>query len=101
MAAEPFWKIIHADVRAGLRQLEANSIQCICTSPPYWSLRDYKTEPQTWASGWVGELGREPTIAQYVANLVEVFRDVRRVLHPSGTVFLNLGDSFAGSGKGG
>jgi DNA modification methylase len=70
--------------------LADESVQCVVTSPPYWGLRDY---------GVAGQLGLEPTPDAYVANLVAVFQEVRRVLRPDGTVWLNLGDSFA-SGKG-
>jgi DNA modification methylase len=61
------------------------------TSPPYWGLRDY---------GEPGQLGLEPTPGEYVARMVEVFREVRRVLRDDGTLWLNLGDSYFGSGKG-
>ena len=71
--------------------LEAASVNCVVTSPPYWGLRDYGTD---------GQLGLEPTPEEYVANLVAVFREVRRVLRDDGTLWLNLGDSYAGSGKG-
>ena len=71
--------------------LADNSVQCCVTSPPYYGLRDYGTE---------GQLGLEPSPEAYVANLVAVFREVRRVLRPDGTVWLNIGDSYAGSGKG-
>ena len=63
-----------------------------CTSPPYWGLRDYGIDNQ---------LGLEPTPEEYVANLVAVFRDVRRVLRDDGVVWLNLGDSYSSSIKGG
>ena len=66
--------------------LENESVHCVVTSPPYWGLRDYGTN---------GQLGLEPTPEQYVENIVAVFREVRRVLHPTGTVWLNLGDSYA------
>ena len=62
------------------------------TSPPYWGLRDYGVE---------GQLGLEETPEAYVSKLVEVFRGVRRVLRDDGTVFLNLGDSYAAGGHGG
>lgn len=79
------------DVREVLRQLPAESIDCCVTSPPYWGLRDY---------GVAGQLGLEPTPAEYVAKMVEVFREVRRVLSGRGTLWLNLGDSYAtGAGK--
>lgn len=75
----------------GLAHLSDESIQCVVTSPPYWGLRDYGVESQ---------IGLEPTPEAYVERMVEVFREVRRVLRPDGTVWLNLGDSYV-SGQGG
>ena len=78
--------VIHrGDVRDVLPTLEAGSVQCAITSPPYWGLRDY---------GVKGQIGLEPTPDAYVATMVAVFRDVRRVLRDDGTLWLNLGDSF-------
>lgn len=91
-------RILHGDCRARMRELPAGSIHACVTSPPYWSLRSYLTEPQVWADGWKGELGAEPQLGLYVEHLVEVFREVRRVLHPSGVAFCNLGDSYARAG---
>ena len=75
-----------------LPTLPAESVNCVVTSPPYWGLRDYGTE---------GQLGLEPTPEQYVANMVRVFAEVWRVLRDDGTLWLNLGDSYAGSGPSG
>lgn len=80
------WKILQGDCRAMLATLPDSSAQTCVTSPPYWGLRDYGVD---------GQLGLEPTPAEYVANMVEVFRDVRRVLRDDGTLWLNLGDSYA------
>ena len=85
-------EIIVADVRDGMATLADQSVQCVVTSPPYWALRDYGVD---------GQIGLEPTPAEYVAALVAVFREVRRVLRDDGTVWLNLGDSYAGSGPSG
>lgn len=74
-----------------LRQEAPGSVQACVTSPPYWRLRDYETEPQAWADGWRGELGQEPSIDLYAAHMVEVFSEVRRVLRDDGTLWLNLG----------
>jgi DNA modification methylase len=80
--------VIHqGDVRDVLPTLDAGSVQCVITSPPYWGLRDY---------GVKGQIGLEPTPEAYVATMVEVFREVRRVLRDDGTCWLNLGDSYAG-----
>jgi len=142
------------DVRESLRALPENCIHTVVTSPPYWALRDYKTEPviwgadpecqhewvsagkshqrnrqgqggstlrpgkdaEAWAQGaaclnpqvgafcqkcgaWAGQLGLEPTPELYVEHMVEVFREVRRVLRPDGTLWLNLGDSYYAGGS--
>lgn len=156
-----FYSIEQGDAIGVLRTLPDEGIQCCVTSPPYWGLRDYKTEPLVWggeegcahewgsrlahgrrgnrgvsgtggnlyptldASGagpgsggggafcincgaWRGSLGLEPTPEMYVYHLVDIFREVRRVLRGDGTLWLNLGDSYAasrgyqvGSSKGG
>jgi DNA modification methylase len=146
------WHIEPGDVMAGLRALPANSVNCVCTSPPYFGLRAYGTSPQVWggdadcphdfrsrryyrASGggarssseafsepgpansarikaarwqddttcalcgaWRGEYGSEPTPALFVEHTVAIFREVRRVLHPAGVLWLNMGDSYSGAG---
>lgn len=74
-----------------LQTLDDESICCCVTSPPYYGLRDY---------GFDGQIGLESTPDEYVNRLVEVFREVRRVLRKDGTLWLNLGDSYSGSGKG-
>jgi DNA modification methylase len=80
------WRILTGDVRDMLAQLEPGSVQTCVTSPPYWGLRDY---------GVAGQLGLESTPDAYCAAMVSVFREVRRVLRDDGTVWLNLGDSYA------
>lgn len=75
-----------------LPTLAADRFQMCVTSPPYWGLRDY---------GHPDQLGLEPTPAAFVERMVAVFREVRRVLRPDGTLWLNIGDSYAGSGRGG
>jgi DNA modification methylase len=87
-------RIYNMDCLEGLKQLPNNSINCCVTSPPYWGLRDYGVE---------GQLGLESTPEEYVENMVKVFREVKRVLRDDGTLWLNLGDSYAmkfGGGKG-
>ena len=84
------YKLIQGDCIEVLRGLEDESVQCVVTSPPYYGLRDY---------GVVGQIGLEQSPEEYVAKLVAVFREVRRVLRKDGTVWLVLGDSYA-SGKG-
>lgn len=84
-------KIYNIDCLEGLKQLADESIDTCVTSPPYWGLRDY---------GAAGQLGLENTFDEYLLKMVEVFREVKRVLKAEGTLWLNLGDSYAGSGKG-
>jgi DNA modification methylase len=84
-------RIITGDCRDVLATIPAESVHCVVTSPPYWGLRNY---------GVAGQMGLESTIEGYVNGMVEVFRAVRRVLRKDGTLWLNLGDSFAtGDGK--
>ena len=83
--------ILIGDVRKRLSEIPSESVRTCVTSPPYFGLRDY---------GHDGQIGLEQTPEAYVAELVEVFREVRRVLADDGTLWLNLGDSYAGSGKG-
>ena len=84
-------KILNGDCRDVLKTLPDCSVHCCVTSPPYFGLRDY---------GCAGQIGLESTPDAYVAELVAVFREVRRVLRDDGTLWLNLGDSYSGSGKG-
>jgi DNA modification methylase len=84
--------IRQGDCREVLRTLPDESVHCCVTSPPYFGLRDY---------GVAGQIGLEASPDEFVAELVDVFREVRRVLRDDGTLWLNLGDSYAGSGKGG
>ena len=82
--------IINGDCRDVLATLPADSVQCCVTSPPYFGLRDY---------GVAGQIGLEPSPDAYVAELVTVFREVRRVLRDDGVLFLNLGDSYCSTDK--
>jgi hypothetical protein len=96
----PSWHVHTGDALAVLRSMPADSVHTCVTSPPYWGLRDYGLPPTEWADGWVGCLGLEPTPEMYTAHLVEVLEEVRRVLRPDGTLWLNLGDSYAHGGCG-
>ena len=84
------FELLQGDCLQQLATLPAASVQCCVTSPPYWGLRDYGTP---------GQLGLEATPDEYVANMVAVFRAVRRVLRDDGTLWLNLGDSYASGGR--
>lgn len=81
-----------------LKTLPDQSVHCCITSPPYWGLRSYlpaghPDKPR--------EIGSEPTVGEWVSVMVDVFREVRRVLRDDGVLFLNLGDSYFGGGRGG
>ena len=84
-------KFITADAKEGLSRLPDKSVNCIVTSPPYYGLRDY---------GIDGQIGLEKTPEEYITNLVDVFREAKRVLRDDGTLWVNIGDCYAGSGKG-
>lgn len=82
--------IHNGDALSVLQTMQAESVQCCITSPPYFGLRDY---------GHAAQIGLEQSPEEYVARLVEVFREVRRVLRDDGTCWVNLGDSYANDGK--
>ena len=84
-------QLLIGDVLEQLKTLPSNSISMCCTSPPYWGQRDYHVE---------GQIGQEKTPELYVAKMVEVFHEVKRVLKENGTLWLNEGDGYAGSLKG-
>ena len=79
------WRILTGDVRTRLADIAPKSVQCCVTSPPYFGLRDY---------GVAGQIGLEPTPAEFVAQMVAVFALVRKVLADDGVLWLNLGDSY-------
>lgn len=95
-----------------LGQIDDKTIHCAVTSPPYWGLRDYEIGSSVWGgergcthdwvnarcsrcSAWLGQLGHEESPEDYVEHIVEVFREVWRVLRDDGTLWLNLGDTYA------
>ena len=82
-------KIFNEDCLTGLKKLPDNSIDCCVSSPPYWGLRDY---------GVNGQVGNENDYVEFVDRLTEIYKEVYRVLKPEGTCFVNLGDTYAGSG---
>jgi site-specific DNA-methyltransferase (adenine-specific) len=83
--------ILEGDARHVLQRMPADSIQCVVTSPPYWGLRDYGVE---------GQIGLEPELQQFINRLVGVFAEVRRILRPDGTFWLNVGDGFTSGNRG-
>ena len=78
--------ILQGDALELLRTLPPESVHTCVTSPPYYNLRDY---------GMEGQIGNEASVEEYLQSLVSVFREVRRVLHPNGTLWVNMGDSYA------
>ncbi len=85
------YTIINADAIEGLMQLPDESVDCCITSPPYYNLRDYGNEKQ---------IGLEKSPYEYIDKLVEVFKEVKRVLKKDGTLWINISDSYAKNGKG-
>jgi DNA modification methylase len=85
------YNLLIGDVLDKLKELEDKSVNMCVTSPPYWGLRDYGNESQ---------IGLEENPQDYINVMVEVFREVKRVLADDGTLWLNIGDSYSGSGKG-
>jgi len=82
--------IYNGDCRSVLPLLAEASVNCVVTSPPYWALRDYGVE---------GQVGLEADPGQFVRVMVAIFQEVKRVLRPDGTLWLNLGDTYANVGK--
>ena len=82
--------LLCGDARAGLALLPDESVQTVLTSPPYWSLRDYEVEDQ---------IGRDDSLEAYLSAILEVFEQIRRVLRPDGTVWLNVGDSYTSGNR--
>jgi DNA modification methylase len=83
-------QIIQGDVRQKLALVLDDTFHCCVTSPPYWGMRDY---------GYEGQIGAETEINDYIAHLVKVFREVRRVLRPDGTLWLNIGNTYTSGGR--
>jgi len=77
--------ILQGDALTWLKQINDNSIDCCVTSPPYWALRDYKTE---------GQLGLEPTFQEYLDHLIQMFAQVKRVVKSTGAIWVNIGDTY-------
>ncbi len=94
--SDDWTKLYFGDAKAELLNLPDDSVDCVVTSPPYFGLRSYLPNGHADKEN---EIGTEKTPEQFVANLVEVFREVRRILKPDGRLWLNLGDSYANDGK--
>jgi len=82
--------ILEGDSLQVLKGLPDNSFQCSVSSPPYWNLRNYQVD---------GQIGLEPTAREFIQNLVSVYSELKRVLHPSGIAWINIGDNYAGGGN--
>lgn len=87
---EPAGIILVGNALEILQRLESDRYQICVTSPPYWGLRDY---------GIKGQIGAEMAVADYIENLVRIFREVRRCMRPDGTLWLNIGDSYTSGGR--
>lgn len=88
---KPRWYIAQGDAIKNLRKMPDGDVHCVVTSPPYWALRDYGVD---------GALGFESTPEEYIEAMLEVFREVRRVLRPDGSLWLNMGDTYSAPAKG-
>jgi DNA modification methylase len=88
----PKAKILHGDAVEMMRELPDESVDCCVTSPPYWRLRDYDVD---------GQIGQEENLFEYLDKLILVFQEVRRVLKPAGTLWLNMGDGYISNAWGG
>jgi len=94
-----FNKIYNGDCRELLAKLDDETIDTLITSPPYYQLRNYGTNPIGWNDGEY-QLGLEPTIEMFVNHLCDIFDDVKRVLKSYGSVWVNMGDTYAGGTPG-
>lgn len=82
--------VLQGDTKRIIRQIPDNSVQCVITSPPYWGVRDY---------GISDQIGAEPRLEDYIQTLTSVFAEVRRVLKPDGTFWLNIGNTYSSGGR--
>lgn len=83
--------IFEGDALTVLRRLPSETVKCVVTSPPYWSLRDYKIE---------GQIGLEETVSNFINNLVSIFSEIKRVLKSDGTLWVNIGDAYTSGNRG-
>ncbi len=112
------YKIINKNAIDALKEIPSESVDCIITSPPYYGLRNYKGADTIWdgdpnckhnfinnfcskCGAWKGQLGMEPTYQLYINHLMNITRELKRVLKKTGTMFWNMGDTYAGGHTGG
>lgn len=99
-----FWKTSLGTIYKGhvldvLKAMPEESVNCCVTSPPYWGLRNYGNDTEIkWSDGWKGQLGLEPSIKLYIQHLKQIFKEIHRVLTIDGAVWVNIGDTYGGSG---
>lgn len=104
-------KIIQINCTDGLKKLPEESVNCCITSPPYWNLRDYNIEKSKWPPitysmhglsidipQWEGQLGLEPDPKMFIGHLIYIFRYIKKILSKDGTLWINIGDSYARNG---
>jgi len=97
----PVNQVVVGDCREVMSEWPEDSIDFVMFSPPYWGLRNYgENVDVNWSDGWRGQLGLEPDYRMYVQHLVEIGKAIKRVLRDDGSWYLNLGDTYAGSGMG-
>lgn len=82
--------VIQGDTREVIQTIPSDSVQCVVTSPPYWGVRDY---------GVNGQIGAEPVLMDYIKDLVAIFSEVRRILKPDGTFWLNIANTYTSGGR--
>jgi site-specific DNA-methyltransferase (cytosine-N4-specific) len=82
--------ITHGDIRNIIKSIPSDTIQCVITSPPYWGVRDY---------GVAEQIGAEAEVEAYISDLVSIFSEVKRVLKPEGTFWLNIGNTYTSGGR--
>ena len=88
---------ICGDALTELKKMKGETVNCIVTSPPYYGLRDYSLEPIVWGGGTKSCLGLEENFNLYLAHLLAIFGECKRVLRKDGTMFINIGDSYGGN----
>ena len=91
-------KLLIGHVLDALKKIPDESIDLVITSSPYWGLRDYGEQTKAkWGDGWFGQLGLEPDYHMFIDHIVEVCKEIKRVLKKTGSFYMNLGDTYSGS----